>query len=246
MTSSNGKIFRVTCPLCGNSPVIRKFSTQSPVTRSFDVFFNLRLNKPLSEAGDSRRHRGHYGVTAMDIWHQLFCSCYSKESLYLFDLYWRDNGLWSRSLLKACAPPLNRWRFECIIKQFPDWPNRQFYWSHCPSQRFILTNIKYDLISIANGCLLHRSLNAILSLCCSQGGIVIEMNVHDDVIMWLKIKVTQYRQMRYNTKLCTYTERGIVIRWRLKLITSRTCCSLYSFYLKWNQVRWYIVPIFAN
>ena len=33
----------------GNSPVPGEFSTQSPVTRSFNVFFDLRLNKRLSK-----------------------------------------------------------------------------------------------------------------------------------------------------------------------------------------------------
>ena len=33
----------------GNSPVIGEFPAQRPVTRSFDVFFDLRLNKRLSE-----------------------------------------------------------------------------------------------------------------------------------------------------------------------------------------------------
>ena len=45
MTSSNGNIFRVTSPLWGNSPVIGEFPPQKPVTQSFDVFFDLRLNK---------------------------------------------------------------------------------------------------------------------------------------------------------------------------------------------------------
>ena len=49
MTSSNGNIFRVTGHLCGNSPVPGEFPTQKPVTRSFDVFFDLRLNKRLSK-----------------------------------------------------------------------------------------------------------------------------------------------------------------------------------------------------
>ena len=40
MTSSNGNIFRVT-----GGP--GEFPTQRPVTRSFDVFFDLRLNKRL-------------------------------------------------------------------------------------------------------------------------------------------------------------------------------------------------------
>ena len=33
----------------GNSPVTGEFPTQRPVTRSFDVFFDLRLNKQLSK-----------------------------------------------------------------------------------------------------------------------------------------------------------------------------------------------------
>ena len=39
MTSSNGNIFRVTGHLCW------EFPAQRPVTRSFDVFFDLRLNE---------------------------------------------------------------------------------------------------------------------------------------------------------------------------------------------------------
>ena len=48
MTSSNGSIYRVTGPLCGNSPATGEFPSQRPVTRSFAVFFDLRLNKELS------------------------------------------------------------------------------------------------------------------------------------------------------------------------------------------------------
>ena len=44
MTSSNGNIFRVTGPLCGEFTGPGEFPTQRPVTRSFDVFFDLRLN----------------------------------------------------------------------------------------------------------------------------------------------------------------------------------------------------------
>ena len=49
MTSSNGNIFRVTGPLCGEFTGPGEFPTQRPVTRSFDVFFYLRLNKRLSK-----------------------------------------------------------------------------------------------------------------------------------------------------------------------------------------------------
>ena len=49
MTSSNGNIFRVTGPLCGEFTGPGEFPTQRPVTRSFDVFFDLPLNKRLSK-----------------------------------------------------------------------------------------------------------------------------------------------------------------------------------------------------
>ena len=49
MTSSNGNSFRVTGPLCGEFTGPDEFPTQRPVTRSFDVFFDLRLNKWLSK-----------------------------------------------------------------------------------------------------------------------------------------------------------------------------------------------------
>ena len=43
MTSSNGKIYRLTGPGAGNSPVTGEFPSQRPVTRNFDVIFDLRL-----------------------------------------------------------------------------------------------------------------------------------------------------------------------------------------------------------
>ena len=49
MTSSNGNIFRVTGPMCGEFTGPGEFPAQWPVTRSFDVFFDLRLNKRLSK-----------------------------------------------------------------------------------------------------------------------------------------------------------------------------------------------------
>ena len=49
MTSSNGNIFRVTGHLGGEFTGPGEFPAQRPVTRSFDVFFDLRLNKRLSK-----------------------------------------------------------------------------------------------------------------------------------------------------------------------------------------------------
>ena len=47
VTSSNGNALLAFC--AGNSPVTGEFPVQSPVTRSFDVFFDLRLNRQLSK-----------------------------------------------------------------------------------------------------------------------------------------------------------------------------------------------------
>ena len=52
----------------GNSPVPGEFPAQRPVTRSFDVLFDMRLNKRLKknrEAGELRRYRAHYDVIVM-------------------------------------------------------------------------------------------------------------------------------------------------------------------------------------
>ena len=45
MRLSNKNIFRVTGPLCGKSPVTGEFPSQRSVKRSFDIFFDLRMNK---------------------------------------------------------------------------------------------------------------------------------------------------------------------------------------------------------
>ena len=55
----------------GNSPVIGEFPEKRPVARSFDVFFDLPLNKRLSKQSRVRWwfgtiHRAHYDVTVMN------------------------------------------------------------------------------------------------------------------------------------------------------------------------------------
>ena len=63
------EIFSALLAMCaGNSPVTGEFPAQRPVTQSFDVFFDLRLNKGWvnnREAGDLKRHLAHYDVTVM-------------------------------------------------------------------------------------------------------------------------------------------------------------------------------------
>ena len=63
MTSSNGNIFHDTAlALCaGNSPVTGEFPSQRPVTRRFDVIFDLRLKKPWVT------NRAHYDVIVVKL-----------------------------------------------------------------------------------------------------------------------------------------------------------------------------------
>ena len=53
----------------GNSSVPGEFPTRRPVTRSFDIFFDLGPNNGWvnnGEAGNLRRHRSHYNVIVMN------------------------------------------------------------------------------------------------------------------------------------------------------------------------------------
>ena len=62
---SNGNITALLAICAGNSPVPGDFPAQRPVTRIFDVFFDLRLNKPLS-----KQSRGWWFETPS---HPLWC-----------------------------------------------------------------------------------------------------------------------------------------------------------------------------
>ena len=96
MTSSNGNIFRVTSPLCGEFTGPGEFPAQRPVTRSFDVFFDLPLNKRLSKqpwgwwyetpAWSLWRHRNVWGP---NLGHPAMClqMSWPLNSLRLFGEY---------------------------------------------------------------------------------------------------------------------------------------------------------------
>ena len=58
--------FSTLLALCeGNSPVTSEFSSQRPVTRSFDVFFDLRLKKWLSKP----LTRWWFEMPLLSLWH---------------------------------------------------------------------------------------------------------------------------------------------------------------------------------
>ena len=79
MTSSNGIIYRVTDPLCG------EFTTQRTATRSSDVFFDLRMNKRLS-----KQSRGWWFETPLrSLWRHCNDQNFDHRcSNYIFILHW--------------------------------------------------------------------------------------------------------------------------------------------------------------
>ena len=91
------QIFSASLAFCaGNSPVVGEFPARRPVTRSFDVFFDLRLNKRLSKQSwgwwfetPSRplwRHsnvcgtrRGWVSKGLMHVWHHAFIWIHNSD-----------------------------------------------------------------------------------------------------------------------------------------------------------------------
>ena len=131
MTSSNGNIFRVTGPLCGEFTGPGEFPTQRPVTRRFDfslicVWINGWVHN--REAGDLRRHRGHYDVIVMVI--ALFMGLPIRAVFAL--LHWVQFKIgrcihyrpYKNCLTKACHTSLlifdMNWLFQRFRKQGND------------------------------------------------------------------------------------------------------------------------------
>ena len=94
MTSSNGNIFRVTGPYVRG---IHRRPAQRPGTRSFDIFFDLRLNRRLSknnrDTGDLRRYRAHYDVIVM-VWKILNPNlAWMRNNEHLLLYAWQDHNV---------------------------------------------------------------------------------------------------------------------------------------------------------
>ena len=111
MTSSNGNIFRVTGPLCGEFTGPGEFPTQRPVTRSFGVFFDLRLNKRLSK----QPWGWWFETPALSLWRHrndpvpvFSCALWDEPRLNLDWAYvWTT---WQLTNLRFSAYPRRAWR----------------------------------------------------------------------------------------------------------------------------------------
>ena len=121
MTSSNGNIFRVTGPLCGEFTGTGEFPAQRPVTRSFDVFFDLHLNKQLSKqpwvwwfdtpSWSLWRQCNAMNTWVMTIWIRIWiCYCFVDKQMYMETiilLYSTSVGMWHWKLWVVMMPTLS-------------------------------------------------------------------------------------------------------------------------------------------
>ena len=109
----------------GNSPVPGIFPTQRPVTRSFDVFFDLRLNKRLSKTS--------WG------W------CFETLSRPL----WRQcNGRWVNGYIRAREKRLSELSSHSVNYHVCNYHNSKSPWQHQPNQENIILGLSYNSRSL--------------------------------------------------------------------------------------------------
>ena len=99
MTTSNGNIFRITGPLCGEFTGDRCIPSQRPVTWTFDVFLDLHLNKWLNK----QPWNLWFEMLSRPLWRHCnaFSSSWSSDSIKLYDV---THQHWTTLVqLMACA-----------------------------------------------------------------------------------------------------------------------------------------------
>ena len=105
MTSSIGNIFRVTGHLL---PVTGEFPAQRPVTRSFDVFFDLRPNKRLCKQAWGWR----FETSSSSLWRH--CNDW-RQVTYTLSFHRREL-------------PMDRWKFTPVWEMASDWAEAWWGW----------------------------------------------------------------------------------------------------------------------
>ena len=115
MTSSNENIFRITGPLCGEFTGHWWNPTQRPVTRSFDGFFYLHLNKRLSKQS--------WGWWFETLSHSLWR--HRNEMLFIIAVFWSESNNHLSQLLFANGIVKNTYTLYCNdrIKCLSVWYN---------------------------------------------------------------------------------------------------------------------------
>ena len=132
MTSSNGNIFRVTGPLCGEFTGPGEFPSQRPVTRSFDVFFDLRPNKRLSK----QPWGWWFETPSWSLWRQCNVNC---KHIFIFRC--------------KMAKVLNQVTYEvCELEVINDMTGLWMLWLMACEVSYDMPNHSYDIKDFDKNC----------------------------------------------------------------------------------------------
>ena len=88
MTSSNGTKSASLALCAGNYQVIGEFSVQKSVTRSFDIIFDLRLNKCLSK----QSWGWWFKTPSCSLWRHCNVICHSRQCIVMCTVFKYDNS----------------------------------------------------------------------------------------------------------------------------------------------------------
>ena len=119
--------FSALLTLCaGNSQVTGEFPAQRPVTRSFDVFFDLRLNERLSKQSwgwwfetPSRSLWRHCNVISSLLWRR--CNGSPEVPFINMDQFYPQHGLIIMSITNCGMKFLVHYISNCATVEFWEW-----------------------------------------------------------------------------------------------------------------------------
>ena len=154
MTSSNGNISALLALCAWNSPVIGEFHAQWTVTRSFDVFFDLCLNKRLI-----KQWRLWFESTSYPLWRHCndgkkaastFIHRFCKALVICNGVGFKWRLLWHSSFNKsiACISITENRCFYSIHTIIPSW------WTHFEINNNILKST-FDITDGVNTAMNH-------------------------------------------------------------------------------------------
>ena len=132
VTSSNGNIFRVTALWAGNSPVTGEFPSQNPVTQSFDISFDLGMNKRLSK----QSRRWWIETPSRSLW----LHCYKNMSL-------------SRSVVLLPALGCSRWNSSLVLTSPVQPVCCHIRSDTCIPRKDIKLSTLVQITTVSSGCL---------------------------------------------------------------------------------------------
>ena len=161
----------------GNSPVTGEFPAQRPVTWSFDVFFDLRLNKRLSK----QRWGWWFEMPWCPLWHHCNdCYTLNSSSTSVISFWWCG---WSTSLM--CGGPISGFMFlkdSCCVSLI--------WW----------TGILYG------GSWFTAYLSSLLDTCwgIAMGLLQILYEVDFCYEMWFVFKILYFTYFILNTLICSF------------------------------------------